>query len=133
MGTHPFGYVLLVDDSRALTETLAEILVDEGYGVVASYNGREALTHLRQAADPPEVILLDLSMPVMSGWEFRAEQLRDERLRDIPVVLVSAEPDLPRHAFALRVRNYFHKPVPVQQLMALLRSFLSQTYALSAA
>src|SRR5262245_23155992 len=81
--------VLVVDDDEEIRNALTEFLSDEGYGVVSASNGREALASLREGVHP-SVILLDLMMPVMDGWDFRAEQLRDPGLRDIPVVVITA-------------------------------------------
>lgn len=81
--------ILLVDDDPDIRETLSEFLSDEGYDVASAGNGREALQALR-GAPPPCVILLDLSMPVMDGFEFRAEQLKDAAIAGIPVVVVTA-------------------------------------------
>ena len=84
------GGILVVDDDPDIRESLREVLEDEGYEVACVGNGREALDHLKAASPPPCVILLDLMMPVMDGWQFRAEQLRDAALRNIPVVVMTA-------------------------------------------
>jgi CheY-like chemotaxis protein len=80
--------VLVVDDDRDIRELLVELLASEGYEVASAPDGRRALAEAR--ARRPDVILLDLMMPVMSGWEFREAQLRDPALADIPVVVVTA-------------------------------------------
>ena len=64
--------VLVVDDDLSIQGFLAEALADEGYGVRTAANGREALAILREWR--PDLILLDLMMPEMDGWEFRGEQ-----------------------------------------------------------
>jgi CheY-like chemotaxis protein len=81
--------VMVVDDDTDIRETLTELLVEEGYVVTAFGNGRLALDALR-AGQRPGVILLDLMMPVMDGWEFRRAQLADPTLDEIPVVLITA-------------------------------------------
>jgi CheY-like chemotaxis protein len=81
--------VLLVDDDESLRETFSDILRDEGYSVSAAENGRSALLYLA-SHDLPQVIFLDLMMPVMSGAEFREKQLAEPRLVDIPVIVMSA-------------------------------------------
>src|SRR4051812_39456009 len=80
--------ILIVEDDTELRETLGEILQEEGYHVAGVGNGREALDHLRQS-DPPCLILLDLMMPVMSGWEFRDQQRQDPDLAGVPVAILS--------------------------------------------
>ena len=81
--------VLVVEDDREQREAVCEMLELEGFGPVQAANGREALDYL-QGSRAPCLVLLDLEMPVMNGWEFRANQLADERLSRIPVVVVTA-------------------------------------------
>jgi CheY-like chemotaxis protein len=88
------GPILVVDDDADIRESLAEILTDEGYSVRTFANGAEALAHLRRIGGHAALIILDLMMPVMSGWTFREEQSHDERLASIPVIAISAVGDL---------------------------------------
>jgi CheY-like chemotaxis protein len=81
--------VLIIDDDDDLRESLAEILRDEGYAVEQFGDARHALSAIRRGLRP-SLILLDLMMPEMNGWEFRAEQQKDPTLNDIPVVVVTA-------------------------------------------
>jgi len=81
--------LLVIEDDAAIRGSLGEGLHDEGFDVVPAANGQEALEALRNGP-PPSAILLDLTMPVMDGWDFRREQLNDPALRDIPVLIVSA-------------------------------------------
>jgi len=83
------GYVLIVDDDASFRRALRERLETEGYSVVEAANGLAALGRLRDGLRP-SVIVFDLMMPVMDGWDFRFWQLNDPDLRDIPVVLVTA-------------------------------------------
>jgi CheY-like chemotaxis protein len=80
--------ILLVEDDPALRTALAEVLADAGYDVACANDGRDALSQLGACA-APSVILLDLAMPVMDGWSFRAAQRRDPRLASIPTVVLS--------------------------------------------
>jgi CheY-like chemotaxis protein len=81
--------LLLVEDDRELASALRIDLVEEGFAVRSVHNGREALETL-SAGFRPELILLDLNMPVMSGWQFRARQLCDPELACIPTVVLTA-------------------------------------------
>jgi CheY-like chemotaxis protein len=81
--------VLIVDDDRAVLNGLSELLENEGYGVATATDGLDALQQLR-AGLRPCVILLDLMMHGMDGWDFRHEQMKDQNLRDIPVVIITA-------------------------------------------
>jgi CheY-like chemotaxis protein len=80
---------MLVDDDTDIRETLTALLIEDGYAVTAYRNGKLALEALRRG-QRPAVILLDLMMPVMDGWEFRRAQLADPALDEIPVVLITA-------------------------------------------
>src|SRR4051794_32625764 len=79
--------VLVVEDDASIRDALAQLLASEGYAVDTSENGARALDRLRSAA-APDVIVLDLRMPVMDGWQFRAEQRRDPDLASIPVIAI---------------------------------------------
>src|SRR5262245_22499124 len=83
------GCILIVDDDSDLRETIREVLDDEGYETAAAGNGAEALAWLREAP-LPALILLDLMMPLMDGWRFREEQLKDDRIAAIPVIVMTA-------------------------------------------
>ena len=81
--------VLLVDDDMAILDGVSEFLEAEGFSVALASNGIDALNQLRSGLCV-DVIVLDLLMPMMDGWEFRAEQLIDRSLCDTPVVVISA-------------------------------------------
>jgi CheY-like chemotaxis protein len=81
--------ILIVDDDPPILTGLSEFLQGEGYNVAVAGDGRAALDQLRRGLRPC-VIVLDLMMPVMDGWDFRHEQLKDAELREIPVVVITA-------------------------------------------
>jgi CheY-like chemotaxis protein len=87
--------VVIVDDDHDLRQTLSEILNDEGYAVETAVNGREALDLLRRQGAPP-VLVLDLMMPVMDGWQLLDQLRQDETLARIPVIIISASSRGPR-------------------------------------
>jgi CheY-like chemotaxis protein len=109
MGERPH-LLLVVDDDDELRESLIELLELEGFASRGVRDGREALEFLR-GHDPPCLIVLDLMMPVMSGQEFRAEQLRDPALAAIPVVVLTASSRPDRQHEELRALAYFSKPM----------------------
>jgi CheY-like chemotaxis protein len=82
-------YILVVEDDLDLREILCDALRLEGYEVVSAEHGEAALRHLDTGARPC-LILLDLMMPVMDGWTFRQEILKDASLASIPVVVMTA-------------------------------------------
>ena len=81
--------ILIVDDDSDVRRALTELLEDEGYAVAGAANGRAALDMMRDGIRP-SIILLDLMMPGMNGWDFRSAQLRDPELSAVPVVVVTA-------------------------------------------
>lgn len=106
--------LLLVEDDSSIRFALSDMLTDEGFDVTTVVNGRDALNELRQAA-PPDVILLDLMMPVMDGWEFRVEQRADPLLAGIPLLAMSA--DLSAKARAIAADGYIRKPIDFPDLL----------------
>ena len=82
--------ILVVEDDTAIAEALVGFLEDEGFVAVRAGDGEQALSVLAGMQPYPGLILLDLMMPRMDGWRFRDLQLRDEGLRSIPVVVLSA-------------------------------------------
>ena len=111
--------ILVVDDDDGIREALADMLTDEGYQVALAADGMFALEWLRAHA-PPAVILLDWMMPRCDGATFRKEQLADPALRDIPLVLLTADARLDDKVRALDVPHSVRKPVKIDQLLELL-------------
>jgi CheY-like chemotaxis protein len=109
--------VMVVEDDEAIRETLAEVLADEGFAVTWAANGAEALRLLR-GTRAPRLILLDLMMPIMNGWELREALRRDPALACIPVVIISADNGLPQKASALAVDGYLAKPFHLEALLS---------------
>jgi CheY-like chemotaxis protein len=108
--------VLVVDDQEDARISLTEILEMEGYVVDTAGDGQEALDHLR-AGPLPDVMLLDLMMPGMNGWELRRRQLADPHLVTVPVVVVSgADLSEQKHSW-LKAAGYFVKPIQIDQLL----------------
>jgi CheY-like chemotaxis protein len=110
--------VLIVEDDEGVRGAFAALLASEGYRVMEAADGLEALELLRSADTLPCLILLDLMMPRMSGWDFCAVQKRDERLLSIPVVVVSADP-LAARATRMGAAAVLQKPADPEQLLEL--------------
>jgi len=81
--------ILVVEDDTDAREALLAILQMEGYRAVPAVNGKEALDYLARAP-APALIILDLWMPVMDGWQFRSEQIKNPRLVEIPVIVLTS-------------------------------------------
>jgi len=116
----PSRTVLIVEDDFDIRDALVQVLRDEGYGVAAASNGAAGLELLRDHGQVG-LILLDLRMPVMDGWEFRATQRRDPTLSEIPVVVLSADHGAERSAQSLQVDGFLQKPVELDALLTLVQ------------
>jgi CheY-like chemotaxis protein len=113
-------HILVVDDDPDLAEVLDRVLEKSGYVVTWARNGEEALRCLRDHSHPLDVVLLDLMMPVMNGWEFRAEQLKDPHLSNIPVVVFSGHGKLDQNAISIGAVANLRKPIGLHELLTVL-------------
>jgi CheY-like chemotaxis protein len=112
------GPLLVVDDDDDVRSVLVDVLSAEGYEVVAARDGSEALR--LAASSHPALIILDLMMPVMSGWEFLTHRRADPELAEIPVLAMSAS-----HAITLHVDGFLSKPMELSALFAAVRELVS--------
>jgi CheY-like chemotaxis protein len=113
--------LLLVEDDRDVREAIAEVLEQEGYGVLQARSGLEAIQRLTIAPQPPAAILLDLMMPVMDGWEFMARRQQHDAWGAIPLVVISADSNARDRVEGLGVAvAYLRKPIDIDQLLAIL-------------
>lgn len=104
--------VLLVEDDEDIRDSLGGFLKHEGYEVCTAHNGAEGLKELHK--DPPGLVLLDLMMPVMDGWEFLEEKNHDSEIARVPVLVISAVRGNPYIPGAL---GFIKKPVDLNRLM----------------
>jgi len=109
---------MIIEDDDDLRDTLVEIMSAQGYEVAAFADARAALAEL-EGGLTPFLILLDLMMPTMSGWEFRAAQLENPRLTSIPVVVVTAASTFVDGAPTLPDTEILRKPFELDTLLAL--------------
>ncbi len=119
--------VLVIEDDRGQREALSEILSRQGYEVQCAANGSEALELMRHSESLPGLILLDLMMPVMDGWEFRAQQRRDRALAHVPVVVLSALDDNAQKAVQDGAAAFLSKPLHWQALLPVVERFCGTT------
>jgi len=122
--------LLVVEDDDMIREALTELLRDEGALVTAAANGREALQALRSPGGT-DLILLDLMMPVMDGWEFRVDQRADPLLAAIPLIAMSA--DMSAKARAIAADAYLRKPLDFNELVGRIRAVVDHAVAQRAA
>jgi CheY-like chemotaxis protein len=116
----PSKCILLIDDNVLTRERLSLLLAGAGYRVAAAANGEEAMQRLH-ACGKADLIVLDLSMPVMDGRDFRNRQKQDEKLASIPVVVYSGAADLDEAAGALGAAACLHKPIDANHLLEVIR------------
>ena len=108
--------VLVVDDDAEIRQALAELLEDEDYGVRLAANGKEAL-ELVSAGLRPDVILLDVMMPVMDGWHFLSARLKYPELVEVPIIIISAGQEAEREAHKVGLFEVAKKPLHVDDLI----------------
>ena len=114
--------ILIVEDDVDVRDNLADVLQLAGYKIVTASNGLDAYERLRNAAEEtlPDLILLDLTMPIMDGRHLRGELLKNEILARIPVVLISSAVDIKREAASLGAAGYVKKPFKLDVLLDLI-------------
>jgi CheY-like chemotaxis protein len=112
--------VLVVEDDEGLREMMAQLLTLEGFETATVANGKEALAYLH-GSSRPEVILLDLMMPVMDGWEFRRHQQADPDLAGVPVIVLSALDQA--RAAGVDASAFLKKPLDFDRLLELVRQY----------
>src|SRR5262249_11349487 len=110
--------ILVVDDDLEIRETIRDVLEEEGYRVVLAANGAEALAELRAriGEEQPSLVLLDLMMPEMNGWQFCEEQKRDARRAAIPVLVISAA-SVDAKKGSIAGHPFLKKPIELARLL----------------
>ncbi|HEY3360215.1 MAG TPA: response regulator [Polyangia bacterium] len=111
--------ILLVEDDPEIRASMSDILEQHGYYVRTAANGVEALEQLRESGSIT-IILLDLMMPRMNGFEFRERQLQDPTLATLPVIVITAYGQMAEKVAALGQVPCLRKPVDYQELIALI-------------
>ena len=104
--------VLVVDDDEEIRSALTELLVDEGYETLGAANGQQALALLHETA--VDVVLLDLMMPVMNGWQLLASLRADARLSRVPVIVMTAG----SRGEQVEAQGFLRKPLDVSALFS---------------
>lgn len=112
------GSVCVVDDDADIREALSDVLSLEGYDVISAGDGESALGLLRKRRSDCRLILLDLMMPEMNGWEFRRQQLQDPSIAAIPVLLLTGAGTAAKSIDELHVAGTIEKPVELDTLLA---------------
>jgi CheY-like chemotaxis protein len=116
---HP---ILIVDDDADVRESIEDALEEEGYHVAGAANGKEALHLLKDEKLRPELIILDIMMPEMDGWTFRAEQRKDPDIASIPVIVFTAYGSPKDIAQKLQAVGFLKKPLRLEELLSAIES-----------
>ena len=112
--------VLLVEDDLEIRDILQDLLEAEGYDVIPASHGRQALEFLRGSRELPDLVVLDLMMPLVDGTQVLASMKKDPKLAPIPVVVLSAVArERPEGAAA-----FLRKPIPLQKFFDTIRGFV---------
>jgi CheY-like chemotaxis protein len=114
--------ILVVEDDTSIRELLVELLESEGYAVASAVNGLEALK-LLQSGPLPDLILIDLMMPVMDGYSFRTEQLKNASWSRIPTVVMSAEANAKEKMKNFNITAFLSKPVELDTIIKTVARF----------
>ena len=116
--------VLIVDDEPNNVDFLEQALEDSGYQLITATNGQEALNKIQ--SEQPDLILLDLNMPIMDGFTVLAKVKEDPNLRDIPVIIISSEHESKSVVKGIKqgAEDYLTKPVNAGLLMKKVKDFL---------
>lgn len=127
--------ILVIEDNNDIRETVEDVLRTEGYNVYGVSNGREALLALKKIQGPT-LLLLDMMMPLMNGWEFLEAQKTDAKFANLPVVVVSAldaEHALIKDSEVVNARAYIRKPIDLDALMSVVQAYCGTPEELSKA
>jgi CheY-like chemotaxis protein len=116
--------ILVVEDHEFAREALATVLQDVGYSTIEAANGRDALALLAKGTRP-DLILLDLMMPVMDGWEFMKRQRKDWRLCTIPTIVVTGVASHDPRCLEMPIVRFLPKPYSFDQLTAAIEAEVS--------
>jgi CheY-like chemotaxis protein len=115
-------HILVVEDDSSIRELLVELLQSEGYEVASAVNGLEGLKYL-QMNKAPDLILIDLMMPVMDGYAFRTEQMKNSDWSKIPVVVMSAEANAKEKMKSFGINAFLSKPVELETILKTVEQF----------
>jgi len=115
--------ILVIEDDVSIRELLVELLESEGYEVSSSVNGLEGLKRL-QGGSLPHLILIDLMMPIMDGYSFRTEQLKNPLWAQIPTIVMSAEANAKEKMKNYNITAFLNKPVELETILSTVATYL---------
>ncbi|MEO5968926.1 MAG: response regulator [Bdellovibrionia bacterium] len=119
-------HILVIEDDTVILEYLSKLLEWEGYLVQCASNGSDALKLLQSVSPLPGLILLDLAMPIMDGFQFREAQESDGRIAVIPVVIMTADRNVESKSMKIGAKDFVKKPLDFDDVLStILRYYLN--------
>ncbi len=115
--------ILIIDDDQGIRDALSELFEMEGYKVELAENGNEGLKCLRSMSSGPDLILLDLMMPNMDGFQFREKQKAEALKLDVPVILMSADGQLKDKQILAGVTDHLRKPMDIAEAIEIVKRY----------
>lgn len=119
------AHILVIEDDPTIRDSIVELLTSESYRVTALEHGQAGLDWLRAAADLPDLILIDLMMPVMDGFAFCAAKALEPRLRGLRTVVMSADGQAKKKREETGAQAYLRKPVDIDDMLQRLAAVLA--------
>jgi DNA-binding response OmpR family regulator len=120
---NPNKTILVVDDEAPIRELLRQQLSAQGYKLREAKDGRDAIAEIKKQL--PDLVILDVKMPQMSGFDVAAVLKHNPQTRSIPIIMLSVEEEQER-GYRLGVDRYLTKPINTQELLNAVRYLLSQ-------
>lgn len=117
--------ILVIEDDRDIRRNMGLLLETEGYSVDLAENGQVALQFLNSVGDLPELIILDLMMPVMDGFQFREEQEKSARISNIPVIIMTADGHVEEKKIRTNATATLKKPADINAILNTIESILT--------
>ncbi len=117
----PLKRVLIVEDDESIRDSTKELLELEGYTVECAKDGEEGIQTLRYSEVLPDLILLDLMMPIKDGFQFRLEQQQDPKLAQVPVVIMTADGHAEQKKERLNAKGYIKKPSDIETILEVVK------------
>jgi two-component system chemotaxis response regulator CheY len=127
--TTPHPDLVIIEDDNDVREAIEEVLNEEGYVTRSFAAGDDALLALQAMTTLPKLILLDLMMPKMNGWQFRELQRGLPEVLGIPTVILSADSNVTQNLHTLGAEGYLRKPIHIQTLLELVERFCGPKHA----
>ncbi len=118
------AHILVVEDDSDIRESMVDILEENGFGVTSASDGAQALSSLASNDPKPDVILLDLMMPNMNGFQFREKQLENEAYAQIPVAVLTADADAKEKSERVKAHAFLKKPLKIKALLDVIEQLL---------